>query len=443
MTVVLFIAAVLAAFVGLLVSIALHEAGHMVPAKRFGVKVPQYMIGFGRTVKSWRIGETEYGFKWLLLGGYVRLIGMFPPGKGEDTHHLRDSSTGLVQTMDARNAPVEVIAPEDADRVFYKLPVHRKIIVMFGGPFMNLVIAAVLLTGMTVAYANPLADPSTTTVSTVQDCVKKENTDTSTCTAKDPKTPAHAAGLKPGDRVVSFDGQPVSRWIQVRDAIRADAGRRVPMVVDRGGRRITLHITPMKYRVLALDADGKPVMKDGVAQTVEAGFVGVSPAQDVHPGSVTEVPGVIWHTFTGTVGLVLHLPQKMAGVVKAAFSDAPRDPNGPIGLVGVGRIAGEVGASHDIEAGAKVYMLVNILASLNMALFVFNLLPLLPLDGGHIAAALWEGLKRQVARVRRQPNPGYVDARKALWLIYGVIGMFIAMSLMLLYADIVKPIRLN
>jgi Zn-dependent protease len=146
--------------------------------------------------------------------------------------------------------------------------------------------------------------------------------------------------------------------------------------------------------------------------------------------------------------VVLRVPQKMVGVVQAAFGSSPRDPNGPISVVGVGRLAGEVGslqgtAAAPITWGDKIAFWVGILASLNLALFVFNLVPLLPLDGGHVAGALWEGLRRQVARVFRRPDPGPVDIARLLPLAYAVASVFVAMSVLLIYADLVKPVRIG
>ena len=136
MTVVAYVVGVVVLALGVAASIALHEVGHLVPAKRFGVRVTQYMVGFGPTVWSRRRGETEYGLKAIPLGGYIRMIGMFPPRAGDDPTKMRVSSTGRFSQLadEARKASLEEIQPGDDKRVFYRLPVHRKVIVMNGGP---------------------------------------------------------------------------------------------------------------------------------------------------------------------------------------------------------------------------------------------------------------------------------------------------------------------
>jgi membrane-associated protease RseP (regulator of RpoE activity) len=162
---------------------------------------------------------------------------------------------------------------------------------------------------------------------------------------------------------------------------------------------------------------------------------------------LTAVPGLVGGAIGQTAGVVLKLPQKMAGVAQAAFGSGPRDVNSPMSVVGVGRVAGEV-ASGDIggfggSVGDVIIFELGLIASLNLALFVFNLIPLLPLDGGHVAGALWEGLKRAIARVRRRPNPGYVDVAKALPVAYAVSSVLIVMSALLIYADVVNPIKIG
>ncbi len=198
--------------IGISVSIALHEVGHLLPAKKFGVKVTQYMVGFGPTIWSRRRGETEYGLKAIPLGGYIRMIGMFPPKPGADPSMLRASSTGrFSQLMDqAREDSMEEVKPGDEDRVFYKLSAPRKLVVMLGGPTMNLVIAVVMLTGIFTLYG---IGGITARVSSVSECVQTlpaSGTAPATCAPSDPKAPAAAAGILPGDRVLSLAGQPVS-----------------------------------------------------------------------------------------------------------------------------------------------------------------------------------------------------------------------------------------
>jgi membrane-associated protease RseP (regulator of RpoE activity) len=156
------------------------------------------------------------------------------------------------------------------------------------------------------------------------------------------------------------------------------------------------------------------------------------------------VPGFVAEQTWNVAKIVLTLPQRMVGVAQAAFGSGERDPNGPIGVVGVGRLSGEI-ASSDLftSTGQRVSAIVTVLGSLNLALFVFNLVPLLPLDGGHVAGALWEGLRRRVAALRGRPDPGPFDLARLLPVTYVVTALLIGMSVLLLYADIVRPITLG
>jgi membrane-associated protease RseP (regulator of RpoE activity) len=446
----MYLLGVLFVALGISVSIALHEVGHLLPAKKFGVKVTQYMVGFGPTIWSRRRGETEYGLKAVPLGGYIRMIGMFPPKPGADPSMLRASSTGrFSQLMDqARQESMEQVKAGDEDRVFYKLSVPKKVVVMLGGPTMNLVIAVVLLSGIFTFYG---IGELTARVSSVSQCVQTVSA-TSTappaCSPSDPQAPANLAGIRPGDRIISMAGRPVKTWDDVRVLVRPNGGKRIDVVVERGGRRLDLTATPTLNDVPRVDAAGNPVLgPGGKVLTDRVGFMGFSPSQELVRQPLSASPGLIADQLSRTAGVVFRIPQKMVGIAQAAFGHGARDPNGPISVVGVGRVAGEVADGQFAGVGtsgtAKFVILLSLIASLNIALFVFNLIPLLPLDGGHVAGALWEGVKRQVARVRGRPNPGYVDVAKALPIAYAVSIALIGMSVLLIYADVVNPIKLG
>src|SRR5450759_1123478 len=446
----MYLLGVLFVALGISVSIALHEFGHLLPAKRFGVKITQYMVGFGPTVWSRQRGETEYGLKAVPLGGYTRMIGMFPPKPGADPSMLRGSSTGrFSQLMDqARDESMEQVKPGDEDRVFYKLSTPKKLVVMLGGPTMNLVIAVVLLGGIFPLYG---IGQITARVSAVSQCVQTVPANGSapaTCSPSDPQAPANVAGIRPGDRIIALAGQPVSNWDDVRALVRRNGGRQISVVVERAGKTLHLTATPILNNVPRVDAAGNLVVgPDGKALMDRVGFMGFSPSAEIVRQPLTAVPALMGDQLSRTAGVVLRIPQKMAGIAKAAFGGGVRDPNGPMSVVGVGRVAGEVANGQlpgVADSGAsKFVVLISLIGSLNIALFVFNLIPLLPLDGGHAAGALWEGLKRQVARLRGRPNPGYVDVAKAVPVAYAVSIALIGMSVLLIYADLVNPIRIG
>ncbi|KGN31910.1 peptidase [Knoellia sinensis KCTC 19936] len=453
MTVVAYIVGVLVLAFGVAASIALHEIGHLVPAKKFGLRVTQYMVGFGPTIWSRRRGETEYGIKAIPLGGYIRMIGMFPPRKGQDPSMVRVSSTGRFSQLadEARKASLEELRPGDENRVFYRLPVHRKIIIMLGGPFMNFVIGAVLLAILVTAHG-VLALQDGARVAAVAECVKtvEEAKADPSCTGA-PQTPANAAGLLPGDEFVSINGEPVKTSADVGRLIRPRVDQPTEVVVLRGGAEQSLSVTPILNTLPAYDDQGQPILEaNGEQKVVETGYLGVSSAAilDYETQPVTAVPGIIGENLWRTAGAVVRIPQKMVGVWNAAFSGEERDVESPMSVVGVGRVAGEVSAGQlDNLVGEswsdKAWFLVMLIASLNFMLFIFNLIPLLPLDGGHVAGALWEGVKKGWAKLRGNPDPGHVDVAKALPVAYAVSLGLLVMSALLIYADLVNPIDLG
>jgi membrane-associated protease RseP (regulator of RpoE activity) len=439
-SVLLYIVGILVVVIGLAVSIALHEVGHLVPAKLFGVRVGQYMIGFGPTLWSRRRGETEYGIKALPLGGYISMSGMYPPVKGEE--HGRSASTGFFQTLvqDARDASAETIAPGEDERAFYRLPVWKRVIVMLGGPFMNFVIATVLF--MVVLAGIGVQQPSTT-IGTVSECVLPASSAQQECEADDPLAPAAEAGVLPGDRMVSVDGVPVESWEAASAIFRANPGTTLDLVVVRDGDEQELEITPaLSERYVYSDDDIAIEGADGELLTEEVGMVGITSAYALTRQPVTEAFPQVWENTVAVANVILNLPQRLIDVAEAAFGPGERDPNGPLSVVGVGRIAGEITTIDTIPVLERVSYLVGLIASVNVALGVFNLVPLMPLDGGHVAGALWEGLRRRLAKLFGRGDPGPVDTAKLIPLTLTVVILLGGMGALLIYADIVKPITL-
>jgi membrane-associated protease RseP (regulator of RpoE activity) len=382
-------------------SIILHEFGHFITAKKFGMKATQFFLGFGPTLWSFTRGETEYGIKAIPAGGFVKIIGM---------------------------TSVDEVDPEDEPRSFRQHPAWQRIIVLVAGSTMHFLLALVLL--FLIPLAIGLQNGNTSTIGTVVTCVPKTNE--STCASGEPASPASKLGLRPGDQIVALGGTPVHTWDQFTSAIkRYHDGSRVSVTIQRGSTRFTRSVT--------------------LAQTLEYGkktktaFLGIAGAyvyQRTGPlRAVTYAGSMFSQAVTDTGDVVGDLP---SAVTHLFAKNRAQTPGGDVtSIVGVGRITGQVVSQSGVGWQAKAFEVLLIVVSVNIFIGLLNLLPLLPLDGGHVAVVLYERVRSWLARLRGRPDPGLVDMTKLVPVSLGVFAILIGFSLLLIYADIVNPINLN
>jgi membrane-associated protease RseP (regulator of RpoE activity) len=424
----------------LMASIALHEIGHLVPAKRFGVRVPEYMVGFGPTLFSWKWGETKYGIKAFPLGGYIRMVGMLPPPKDAPEGTARRFSTGRAGMLiaDARKQALEEVKPEDAHRVFYKLPPWKRIIIMMGGPMMNLFLAAVMFTSIItlVGFAQP-----TTEVSRVAACLPTASDPSGVAAATgecaEGVSPAAAAGISSGEVIVGFDGKAAESWPELLAWVRESAGTTVPIEIRRGSETRLVEV--------AIPGIIRPVYDDSgeeTGATVEVGYLGIYPEFDFQPQPLTTVPGFMWDMTVRSASSLMTLPNRLYDLVsETLIQGEERSVNSPISVVGASRIGGEVIASNETAEG-KIIMFFGLAASVNLFLFLFNLLPILPLDGGHVAGALYQSIRTRISKIRGKPDPGPVDIAKMLPLAYATAALLLVVGGVVILADVVKPLSI-
>jgi membrane-associated protease RseP (regulator of RpoE activity) len=430
---------------GIGLSIGLHELGHLWPAKKFGIKVPTYAIGFGPTLFKFKRGETTYAIKLIPLGGYISMIGMYPPEKSAGPRKKQapeGSKRGFFADMifSARNAHSEHVTAADKNRMFYQLPIWKRMIIMFGGPFMNLILGIVL---MVLVISGIGTTQQSTTIAQVMPCVIVEARDVNECTDLDPASPAFASGLSAGDRIISVNGVEIKSSADLSSNLTA--GRLAALLIEPAGTHAskTVAVTPVSAFRAKIDQSGNPVMGvDGQVEFEQRAVIGIIFGTERVPQPLTTALGQSAFGL-GQVGqMIMTLPQQLTDVAVSTFNGQERNPNGAVSVVGIGQISGEISANNQINLIDKLSVGLSILASLNFALFGFNMLPLLPLDGGHIAGGVYEWIKRGIFRVLRKPAPGPVDTAllmPATWFIFIVL---MAMSALLIIADLVNPIVL-
>jgi membrane-associated protease RseP (regulator of RpoE activity) len=382
--------------IALVISVMLHEAGHFLTAKKFGMKVTQFFVGFGQTLWSTNRGETEYGVKAIPAGGFVKIIGM---------------------------TEMDEVAPEDEPRAFRRQPGWQRIIVLGAGSFMHFVLALVLLFIVAAAIGQAAAGTSTK-IGTIDACVPANIN--AACGAGNPASPAKRAGLKVGDTIVAIAGTVVHNWNQMGKAIKDQpVGKPVTVTVERGGRQLTLHTSLATIH-------GR-----------SGSFLGVSPEvvfQRSNPLSAVSYAGNEFGTMmAGSAQVAASLPRAIPDLF------APNRANTPGGqvtsVVGAGDVTGQV-LEAPIGWQAKADLVLLIMASLNIFIGAFNLLPLLPMDGGHLAVVIFERTRAWFARLRGRADPGPVDYQRLIPVSVGVFGLLVLVGLLLIAADLINPVHI-
>lgn len=386
--------------VAILVSIMLHEFGHFATAKAFKMKATQFFVGFGNTLWSVRRGETEYGVKSLPVGGFVKIIGM---------------------------TSMDDVDPADEPRSFRSKPGWQRVIVLSAGSFMHFMIALVLLWVLAVGIGSAAAD---STIVTVSACVPSSQV--ASCGHGDPASPAAKAGLKSGDKIIAVAGQPVRSYAGLVAVIRKEQPQvPVTLTILRHGKT-----SDVRVELVHPSWDTKKGKKFS--------FLGVAPTVTYRRAGPVAAIGQAGSGFGTIVSeSVVGLSRVPCAIPVLFAKDRSQSACGQISsVVGAANVTGQVvSGGFPWQQTARGILLIVI--SLNIFVGIFNLLPLLPLDGGHIAIVLYERLRAAVARLRKRPDPGLVNISRLIPVSVGVFALLVGLSLLLIAADIVNPLTLS
>ena len=375
---------IVAFVVALLLSVMVHEFGHYITARRFNMKVTEFFLGFGKRLWSYRRGETEFGIKAIPAGGYCKISGMTP-----DDH------------MD----------PGEESRAFYIARSSKKLIVLGAGSFLHFVLGILLLF---VLLAGVGVNSLTSVVKEVV-----------------PESAAVVAGFQQGDEIKSINGEEISDWARGVDLIRSADGAALLFTVERDGQIVELRATPR-----LTDVGGEERYVLGVVNEIGTKRLGVLTA-----GKDSIV--ITADMAVQSVKSLALLPTKIPQLWGQTFGGETRDANGLVGVVGVARVSGETIASGDQNWSQRIGTFLLIIASLNIFVGIFNLLPILPLDGGHMAVAIADEIRAFFARLRGRPRPAAINVQVLTPITAVVVVILIALTLLLLVADIINPISLN
>ena len=397
------VAGVIAFVVALLFSVMVHEAGHFLTARRFDMKVTEFFLGFGKRIWSFTRGETEFGIKAIPAGGYCRIVGMSVNEEMEES---------------------------DRGRAFYLASAPKRLIVLGAGSFLHFVLGFLILVLL-------LAGVGTTAISKkvgeVVPCIISNSTGAADrkCAPDAPPSPAKAAGLMVGDEITAINGAPIKDWSTAVKKIRNSPNQELTLTIKRGSSTLTVPITP-GTRIL----DGKKIGIIGVSNTLENRKLSIYRA-------VTNSGTLTWDLTKSSVTSLISLPTKIPALFRQTFFHETRDATGLVGVVGVARVSAQTASDPKLASREKIATFLLIIASLNIFVGLFNLLPLLPLDGGHMAIAVIDGLRRARARRKGSPAPPEIDVERLMPLTMAVFAILAVLSLLLLAADIFNPINLN
>jgi membrane-associated protease RseP (regulator of RpoE activity) len=374
-----------------------HEYGHYITAKRYGMRVTEFFLGFGKRIWSTQRGETEFGIKAIPAGGYCKISGM----------SVRDEM------------PADI-----AHRAFYKARTREKLIVLGSGSVLHFILGFIFLftlfTGVGVVKSLPI-------IQEVLPCVPAKTE----CAPNDPISPAKKAGLQPGDEVIAINGERDLEWSEISPVLRASAGKPISLLILRDGTEVNVDLVAATRIV-----DGEDRGFIGIVN--KYGLVRENPISAI--GSSAEATVQL---FVGSIKALIGLPQQIPTLIRQTFLGEERGTDGLVGIVGVARATGETASSSNLTMGEKIATFLLIIASLNIFVGIFNLIPILPLDGGHIAVALFEGARRQIYRIRGRTEPGKVDIEKLTPITVIVLVALIFLTALLLIADIFNPINFN
>ncbi|MDQ4143202.1 MAG: site-2 protease family protein [Actinomycetota bacterium] len=373
--------------VSILLVVMIHESGHLLMAKLFNFKAPQFFVGFGPTLWSFKRGETEYGIKAIPAGGFVKIVGM---------------------------NPYETVPPEDQPRAYGNKPRWQRALVLVAGSATHFVIAFIvlLITAMTIGFP---ADAPSREIAAISE-----------------QSAASEAGLEPGDVIVAVDGDEVQEWAEVSSFIQEHPAEDVVFTVERDGDRVDVEATIGR----ALFDEAGPVASAAADEELRAprpgeelrGFMGIEP--DIYetyslPAAVGKSGSLVWQISRDSItqGIPKIFTPIFNGDLFAALGGEERTAEDPIGVVGAGRIAGQ-----SVESG-RYLELIMLIVFFTIFVGILNLMPLPPLDGGHLAVVAYEAITGRT-----------VDIRKLIPVAAAVISFFVLLFFAVLYLDIARPV---